>query len=94
MKSTHSFTIEKIVNMAINPNRFIRRQHQRQYQHQKSLSLHFQNNSDFNQNNIANLIAFPVQKRRLKKGLNSCQCLGDTADGKLIFLTNKQASTA
>ena len=90
MKSTHSFTIEKIVNMAINPNRFIRRQHQ----HQKSLSLHFQNYSDFNQNNIANLIAFPVQKRHLKKELNSCQCLGDTADGKLIFLTNKQASTA
>jgi len=75
MKSMHSFTIEKVVNMAINPN-------------------HFQNYSDFNQNNIANQIAFPVQKRLLKKELNSCQCLGDTADGKLIFLTDKQTSTA
>jgi len=40
----------------------------------------------------ARLIAFPEQKRRLEKELSKCEVLGDTSDGKIVYLTNKSQS--
>lgn len=40
----------------------------------------------------ARLIAFPESKKRLRKELTCCEVLGETTDGKIIYLTNKSQS--